>query len=190
MSPAQLEALGEDFGNDPVCVGPFEFVERVVGDHTTLERSEDYYDKDHVYLDRIIYRLVTDETVRTANLRSGDLQVIDRVGTTDVEGLRADPAVKVLDKVSNAYLMMTFNIANANGIGEAPGEVDSPFVDAAIREAFELAIDRDQINQIVYSGLAGSPVRADLAGQPVLRRQHLPATRPRPSAGARRRHPA
>jgi peptide/nickel transport system substrate-binding protein len=153
MSPAQLDALGEDFGNDPVCVGPFEFSERVVGDHTTLERSEHYYDKDHVYLDRITYRLVTDETVRTANLRSGDLQIVDRVGTTDVEGLRSDPAVKVLDKVSNAYTMMTFNIANASGIGEPPGEVDSPLVDPALREAFELAIDRDQINQIVYSGL-------------------------------------
>ena len=153
LSPAQIDALGADFGNEPVCVGPFEFVERVVGDHTTLQRSEDYYDKDNVYLDTIIYRLVTDETVRTANLRSGDLQVVDRLATTDVEGLRSDPAFTVLDKVSNAYTFMTFNIANANGIGEAPGEVDSPFVDASLREAFDLAIDRDQINQIVYSGL-------------------------------------
>ena len=153
LSPTQLDALGADFGNDPVCVGPFEVVERVVGDHTTLERSEDYYDKDNVYLDRIVYRLVTDETVRTANLRSGDLQIVDRVATTDVEGLRSDPAFKVLDKVSNAFLMMTFNINNANGIGEPPGEVDSPFVDPSLREAFELAIDRDQVNQIVYSGL-------------------------------------
>ena len=120
-----------DFGNEPVCVGPFEFVERVVGDHTTLQRSEDYYDKDNVYLDTIIYRLVTDETVRTANLRSGDLQVVDRLATTDVEGLRSDPAFTVLDKVSNAYTFMTFNIANANGIAEPPGEVDSPFVDAS-----------------------------------------------------------
>jgi peptide/nickel transport system substrate-binding protein len=153
MSPAQLDALGADFGNDPVCVGPFELVERVVGDHTTLERSEDYYDRDNVYLDRIIYRLVTDETVRTANLRSGDLQVVDRVPTTDVEALRGDPAFTVLDKVSNAFTMMTFNIANAAGIGEPAGEVDSPFVDPTIREAFDLAIDRDQINQIVFGGL-------------------------------------
>ena len=42
MSPAKLDELGTDFGNVPVCVGPFSFVVRVVGDLTTLERSDHY----------------------------------------------------------------------------------------------------------------------------------------------------
>lgn len=153
MSPAKLDELGTDFGNFPVCVGPFSFVERVVGDHTTLERSEHYYDAANVYLDRIIVQPIGDETVRTANLRSGELQLVDRVATTDVAGLKGDPQFVVLEKVSNAYSSLFINIANANGIEGEPGTVTNPLADARLREAFELALDRDQINQIVYTGL-------------------------------------
>lgn len=153
LSPAKLDELGDDFGNFPVCVGPFKFVERVVGDHTTLERSADYYDADKVYLDRIIVKPIADETVRTANLRSNDLQLVDRVATTDVAGLEGDSQFVVQKKVSNAYSALFVNIANANGIEGEPGTVQNPLADPKLREAFDLAIDRDQINQIVYTGL-------------------------------------
>ena len=153
MSPAKLDELGTDFGNFPVCVGPFSFVERVVGDHTVLERSEHYYDAENVYLDRVTVRVIADETVRTANLRSGDLQLVDRVATTDVAALEGDPQVVVLKKTSNAYSSLFINLANERGIGEEPGTVANPLADARLREAFELALDRDQINEIVYTGL-------------------------------------
>lgn len=153
MSPAKLDELGTDFGNFPVCVGPFSFVERVVGDRTVLERSEYYYDAANVYLDRITIRLVADETVRTANLRSGDLQLVDRVATTDVAALEGDSQFVVLKKTSNAYSSLFVNLANANGIAGEPGTVANPLADDRVREAFELALDRDQINEIVYTGL-------------------------------------
>jgi peptide/nickel transport system substrate-binding protein len=153
MSPAKLDELGTDFGNFPVCVGPFSFVERTVGDRTVLERSEHYYDAENVYLDRVIVRLVADETVRTANLRSGDLQLVDRVATTDVAALEGDAQFVVLKKISNAYSSLFINVANANGIAGEPGTVTNPLADERVREAFELSLDRDQINQIVYTGL-------------------------------------
>ncbi len=153
MSPAQLTKLGADFGNDPVCVAPFKFVERVAGDHITLERSADYYDAEHVYLDTIIYRPIADETVRTANLRSGDLQLVDRLATTDVAAIQADPNFVTVKRTSNGYTALTVNIANAAGIAGAPGPVSNPLSDPKLREAFDLALDREQINQIVYKGL-------------------------------------
>jgi peptide/nickel transport system substrate-binding protein len=153
MSPAKLDELGSDFTNFPVCVGPFKFVERVVGDHTTLERSEDYYDAENVYLDRIIVRPIADETIRSANLRSGDLQLVDRIATTDVEAFKADSQFIVIERTSNAYSSLNVNIANANGIDGAPGPVENPLSDPGLREAFDLALDREQINQLVYSGL-------------------------------------
>ena len=153
MSPAKLDELGTDFGNFPVCVGPFSFVERVVGDRTVLERSEHYYDADNVYLDKVTVRLVADETVRTANLRSGDLQLVDRVATTDVAALEGDSQFVVLKKVSNAYSSLFINVANASGIAGEPGTVENPLANDQLREAFELSLDRDQINEIVYTGL-------------------------------------
>jgi peptide/nickel transport system substrate-binding protein len=153
MSPTQLTKLGKDFGTEPVCVGPFKFVERVTGDHITLARATDYYDASKVYLDKVIYKPIADETVRSANLRSGDLQVVDRVATTDVAALKADPKFTSLQVTSNAYTGLTVNVANANGMAGAPGSITSPLADAKLREAFDLALDREQINTLVYSGL-------------------------------------
>jgi peptide/nickel transport system substrate-binding protein len=153
MSPAQIAKLGKDFGTSPVCVGPFKFVERVAGDHITLERATDYYDAEHVYLDKVIYKPIADETVRSANLRSGDLQLVDRVATTDVAALQADPKFTFLKVTSNAYASFTVNVANANGLAGEPGKIKSPLADPKLREAFDLALDREQINTIVYSGL-------------------------------------
>ncbi|HVD14359.1 MAG TPA: ABC transporter substrate-binding protein, partial [Actinomycetota bacterium] len=42
MSPKQLDKLGNDFGKEPVCVGPFRFVERVAQDRIVLEKSQSY----------------------------------------------------------------------------------------------------------------------------------------------------
>src|SRR4051812_19639347 len=44
MSPKQLSKLGEKFSNDPVCVGPFQFVSRKEGDQIVLKKAPAYYD--------------------------------------------------------------------------------------------------------------------------------------------------
>src|SRR5437764_2514563 len=68
MSPKQLDALGDKFATDPVCVGPFMFKERVAGDHITLVKSPYYYDKSNVHLDSIVWKIVVDNSARAANL--------------------------------------------------------------------------------------------------------------------------
>src|SRR5262245_47658500 len=73
MSPKQLEALGDKFASNPVCVGAFSFKDRVAGDHITLVKSQDYYDKAKVHLNQITFRILTDPNARTQNLRSGDI---------------------------------------------------------------------------------------------------------------------
>ena len=45
MSPKQIEALGERFATNPVCVGPFNFVSRAAGDRIVVSKSQFYYDR-------------------------------------------------------------------------------------------------------------------------------------------------
>jgi ABC-type transport system substrate-binding protein len=54
-SPKAAQAAGENFGAHPVCAGPFKFVERVAQDRIVLERFADYWDKDSIKIDRIVY---------------------------------------------------------------------------------------------------------------------------------------
>src|SRR6476620_5682556 len=65
MSPKQLDALGDKFATNPVCVGAFSFKDRAAGDHITLVKSQDYYDKAKVHLNQITFRILTDPNART-----------------------------------------------------------------------------------------------------------------------------
>src|SRR6476620_8725110 len=78
VSPKAAQAAGDKFGSHPVCSGPFKFVERVAQDRIVLERNPNYWNKDAVHFDKVIYTPIRDATVRLANLRSGQLDFIER----------------------------------------------------------------------------------------------------------------
>jgi peptide/nickel transport system substrate-binding protein len=153
MSPAQLEKLGDKFATEPVCVGPFSFVSRTPGSEIVLKKSTDYYDADKVKLDGLTFRIITDGNVRQANVKSGDVQVAERISATDVAKLENDPSVRLVSQDSLGYQGVTINVGNTNGVGEPAGKVDTPLgSDPELRKAFELSLDRNVINQVVFAG--------------------------------------
>jgi peptide/nickel transport system substrate-binding protein len=154
MSPTQLKAKGDDFGQAPVCVGPFKFAKRVPQNSIDLVKDPKYYDAKKVHLDRIVYRIITDGSIRAANLKSGDAQVADTVGTDDVPSLKQDSKLSVLESPSLGYQGVTFNVGNVAGVGKPTKTLNQPFAkDARIRQAFELAIDRKALVKNVFDGL-------------------------------------
>lgn len=155
MSPAKLEELAEDFADDPVCVAPFSFVERVAQDRIVLEKSEHYYAADEVHLDRIVYRAIPDGNIRAANLRSGDIHVASRLDPTTIPQVQADENITLQDPLSLGYQGISVNVGNANGLPpNPPGAVEgAPASSAEVRRAFELAIDRQQLVETVFGGL-------------------------------------
>ncbi|MEV4754970.1 ABC transporter substrate-binding protein [Micromonospora sp. NPDC049559] len=154
MSPAALAAEGDNFGAKPVCVGPFSFVSRTSGSEIVVQKSDKYYNKDQVKLDKIVYKIITDSNVRAANLRSGDLQVAERLATNDVPAFQADSKFKLLVGGGLSYQGITLNAFNVAGTDKAPGTVNTPLGKSVqLREAFELSLDRDTINKVVFNGL-------------------------------------
>ena len=153
MSPAQLTKLGDDFGSSPVCVGPFSFVSRQAGNSIELKKSTDYYDADKVNLDTITYRVITDANVRLANVRSGDVQVSERISATDVDKVAADQTVRLVTGEPLGYQGISINIGNTAGVGEPVGKVTTALgTNKDLRKAFELSLDRNVINQVVFAG--------------------------------------
>jgi peptide/nickel transport system substrate-binding protein len=146
MSPKAAEAAGDKFGLHPVCAGPYKFVERVQQGRIVVERFADYWDKDHVTIDKIIYQPIVDGTVRLANLRSGSLDLIERVLATDIKTVRDDPKLRLSQAVQLGYVGLTMNLGNG-------AKADNPLgKDARVRRALELSLDRDAINQVVFNG--------------------------------------
>ncbi|MBF8188905.1 ABC transporter substrate-binding protein [Nonomuraea sp. K274] len=154
MSPKALDDAGDNFGASPVCVGPFKFASRTSGNQIVLDKSADYYDAAKVKLDQLVYKIIVDPNVRAANLKSGDVQVADQLATNTVKGVQTDPNLTVVSGGGLGYYGITINTGNANGSTEKPGAVDTALAKSPqLREAFELALDRDVINKTVYNGL-------------------------------------
>ncbi len=148
VSPAAAKELGANFGSKPVCAGPFKFVERVQQDRIVLEKFADYWDKDKVFIDKVTYLPIPDSTVRLANLRSGELDMIERLAATDAASVKSDATLTYADTVSIGYMAMYVNIANGP-------RADNPFgKDKRLRQAFSLAIDREALSQVVFEGTA------------------------------------
>src|SRR6201989_3403763 len=145
VSPKAAKEDGDKFGLRPVCPGPYKFVERVQQDRMVFEKFADYWNKDNVFIDRIVYLPIVDSTVRLANLKSGGLDLGERIPATDINDVRADPKRVLSTTPEHGYLGLTVNIANDKTKGGL-SQSDK------VRQALDLSIDREALNQVVYNG--------------------------------------
>src|SRR6516162_254419 len=142
VSPKAATDAGDKFGLHPVCAGPYKFVERVPQDRIVGEKFADYWNKDNVHIDRVVYLPISDDTVRLANLKSGGLDVIERALATDIKDIRADPKLKLASALWLGYMGIDVNERANNPLGKS----------AVVRQALEAAIDREALNQVVFNG--------------------------------------
>jgi len=145
VSPKAAKEEGDKFGLHPVCAGPYKFVERVQQDRIVFEKFADYWDKDKIHIDRIVYLPLVDATVRLANLKSGGLDLIERLLATDIKAVQSDPKLKLSSAIELGYQGITLNI----GKDTAKGPLSQS---AKVRQALDLSIDREAINQVVFNG--------------------------------------
>ncbi|PRB18594.1 ABC transporter substrate-binding protein [Microbacterium sp. MYb62] len=152
-SPTAVQTLGDAaFAESPVCVGPFKFESRVAQDNVTLVKDDQYFRADEVHLDKLIYRILPDSSVRLTNLKSGDLQVIMRASPIDLATLKSDSSLVVTEYPSQGHDYIAFNMGNVAGAAQPAGEIDSPWAqNPDVRHAFEMAIDREALDKVVYS---------------------------------------
>ena len=152
VSPKAAEAAGANFGANPVCAGPFQFVERIAQDRIVLKKFADYWNAENVHLDTVTYLPIPDTTVRLANLRSGDVQLVDRIAATDADTVKNDASLGYDEAVSLGSMGIYVNVGNGENSKKPMGQHKE------LRQAFSMSIDREAINQVVFSGgaLAGN----------------------------------
>src|SRR6201995_3635046 len=117
MSPKAAKAEGEKFGLHPVCAGPYKFVERVQQDRIVFEKFADYWNKDNVFIDKIVFLPIVDATVRLANLKSGALDLIERVLATDIKDVHADSRLQLSTVIELGYQGITLNVGHDKNKG-------------------------------------------------------------------------
>src|ERR1700687_4031978 len=112
VSPKAAEAAGDQFALQPVCAGPYRVVERVPQDRIVVEKFADYWNKDHVLIDKITYLPIVDSTVRLANVQSRGLARMERVLATDIKEVRDNPKLRLSKAVSLGWFALLVNMAN------------------------------------------------------------------------------
>jgi peptide/nickel transport system substrate-binding protein len=130
----------------PVGSGPMTFVEWLPGDHMTVKKWDKYWEKGDdgqplPYLDSIIYRLVKDPTVRTVEIRTGNVDATDEITPKDITSLKNEASLTVMDYVWSATLhYIPFNTKKA------------PFDNVKLRQAAAYALDRDSLAKAIGLG--------------------------------------
>jgi peptide/nickel transport system substrate-binding protein len=145
VSPKAAREAGDKFGQHPVCAGPYKFVERVQQDRMVFEKFADYWNKDNIHIDRIVFLPIVDATVRLANLKSGGLDLIERLLATDINDVRADKRLKLATALELGYMGLTVNTGNDRNKGPLSQS-------EKVRQALDLSIDREAVNQVVFNG--------------------------------------
>ena len=121
----------------PVGTGPFKFVERVQGVRTVLERNPDYWGH-KALLDRVVFRPLKDPATRVNALESDEVQMITTPPWDEINGLVQD-GFKLSTNANVPYV--NFLYLNTRF---------KPFSDVRVRQAFNMAIDREGIAREIY----------------------------------------
>jgi peptide/nickel transport system substrate-binding protein len=127
----------------PAGTGPFKFVEWVPGQRLVLQRFDDYWGH-KAYIDKLVLKPIGDATVRFTALRAGDVDLVERTANEWVDQI-VSGKLKGIGYAKAAYAgarNIEFNVA------------DPPFNNKKLRLAVASAIDRKEILQAAYLGLA------------------------------------
>jgi peptide/nickel transport system substrate-binding protein len=125
----------------------------VAQDRIVLERSPHYFDPKAANFDKLVFRIITDDNVRLANLRSGDVDFMRVLLPTQATQLRNEGKFEVSSVTGIAYSGLTINLRNKTGKDQPPGDLGTPLAnDPRVREALELSIDREALNQVAWDG--------------------------------------
>jgi peptide/nickel transport system substrate-binding protein len=136
--------------------GPFRVRERQPGVRTTFVRNGNYWGKIEGNVDEVIYTPIGNDSTRVAALLSGEVDIMDPVPVQDVERVKNNPQLKVLQGPELRVVFLGMDqkrdellFSNVKG--------KNPFKDVRVRKAFYQAIDIETIKSRVMRG-ASTPV--------------------------------
>lgn len=141
VSPTAVAASGEDFGSQPVGSGPFRFTEWRRNDRILLDRNEDYWGGVSD-LQRIVFREIPDKHARRVELEKGSIHVLDSADPEDIDDMRSNPELVVVEKAGMNVGYVALNTSRA------------PLDDPRVRYAINHAIDKQTIVDQLYNGRA------------------------------------
>ena len=162
-APTDVGAKVEGFAtHNTNGTGPFRLESRVPDSKTVLVKNEGWWDKPLHNIDRIEMTPITSAATRVAALLSGEIDLTNGAPLQDLERLKSTQGINVIEGADLRTVNIGFNRKEKLADGR-----DNPFNDLKVRQAFELAIDKDLIKKRVMrdkSRPAGAIIAPDIPG--------------------------
>ena len=153
-------ASTEDYnsGRAMVGTGPYRFVSYAPGNRTLMRRNDDYWGGRPSWAE-VDYRIISSPPARTAAILAGDVDIIDAVPSSDIQGLRGEANLKL----TSIQGLRVIYLAPDRSRTENPVFVTdndgkplptNPFNDLRVRRALTMAISREALAERVMLGTA------------------------------------
>ena len=133
--PSELIDEGNDFNENPVGTGPYQFVEWVVSSHVDMTRFDGYWGEAPAIKDLRI-RFIAESTARTIALETGEIDLASALDDADIESILNGEKEHIVGHLVNGY-QTNYVAFNLNF---------EPFNDIRVRQAIAYGVDWNDVS--------------------------------------------
>jgi peptide/nickel transport system substrate-binding protein len=149
VSPTAVQRMGAEFSRRPVGTGLFKFEEWRTNDRISVTRNDDYWGE-KAHLDRMVFRVIPEESARMIALRTGEVDMVLVPAPAQLSAFARDPNFTVAQATGLRVVFVGMNLTRP------------PLSDVRVRRAVVMAANRKAILENILEG-AGSPADSILA---------------------------
>lgn len=132
--------------------GPYKLVSREQDSRTVMEINPDYWGMDEFPMDvtEIIFTPVQNPGTRVAALLSGEIDFMQDVPVQDLDRIAGAEGLKIEGSPQNRVIF--FGVNHSDDLVNATHDGSNPMADVRVRQAMNMAINREAIQQVVMRG--------------------------------------
>jgi len=147
---AQLLKQGkaQDINQKPIGTGPFVFSRYQKDAQIRYKGNPDYWKPEDVKIDNLIFAITTDASVRMQKLKKNECQVTAYPRPADIQPLKADKNIQMPDQAGFNLGYISYNVTHV------------PLKELKVRQALDMAVNKQQIIDSVYQGAGQLAVNA------------------------------
>ena len=129
-----------EFNQKPVGTGPFIFKSYQKDSVIRFDGNKEYWRKGDVLLDKLVFAITTDPSVRYQKLQKGECQVMSYPRPADLKGIQANTALSMPSQAGFNLGYLGYNVKH------------KPLDSLEVRQALDMAINKKAIIDAVYQG--------------------------------------
>lgn len=144
----QADGKMDQLNQMPLGTGPYQFVAYQPDAVIRYKAHPDYWNGKQK-IDDLVFAITTDAAVRFQKLKAGECHLMPYPNAADVEAMKADPALTVMEQEGLNVAYLAYNTTQA------------PFDKVEVRKALNMAINKQAIVDAVFQG-AATPAKAPI----------------------------